>query len=90
MSSTEAEFYAASDAGKIALCIRSILNDIGIEQEQAATPMYEDNNGALLMANAGQPTKRTSHIDIHHFALLDWVEQRSSSIGTHRHRQESS
>ena len=37
--------------------------------------MYEDNNGALMMANAGQPTKRTRHIDIRHFALLDWVER---------------
>ena len=74
MSSTEAEFYAASDSGKVALYIRSILGDIGLPQDQA-TPMYEDNNGALLMANAGQPTKRTRHIDIRHFALLDWVEQ---------------
>ena len=73
-SSTEAEFYAASDAGKIALYIRSILSDINVPQDHA-TPMYEDNNGALMMANAGQPTKRTRHIDIRHFALLDWVER---------------
>ena len=26
------------------------------------------------MADAGQPTTRTRHIDIKHFALLDWVE----------------
>ena len=48
--------------------------DIGVPQDKA-TPMYEDNNGALMMANAGQPTKRTRHIDIRHFALLDWVER---------------
>ena len=56
------------------LYIRSILGDIGLPQN-LATPMYEDNNGALLMANAGQPTKHTRHIDIRHFALLDWVER---------------
>jgi hypothetical protein len=28
-----------------------------------------------MMANAQQPTKRTRHMDIKHFALLDWVEQ---------------
>ena len=39
-----------------------------------ATTLYEDNDGTLLMANAGQPTRRTRHIDIRHFALLDWVE----------------
>jgi hypothetical protein len=27
------------------------------------------------MANAQQPTRRTRHIEIKHFALLDWVEQ---------------
>ncbi len=28
-----------------------------------------------MMANAQQPTRRTRHMDIKHFALLDWVEQ---------------
>ena len=27
------------------------------------------------MANAGQPTKRTRHIDVRHFALQQWIEQ---------------
>jgi hypothetical protein len=27
------------------------------------------------MANAQQPTRRTRHMDIKTFALLDWVEQ---------------
>ena len=31
--------------------------------------------GAYKMAVAGQPTKRTRHMDIIHFALIDWVEQ---------------
>jgi len=73
-SSTEAEFTAACDAGKMILFFRSLLADLGIEQEKA-TILYEDNNGALLMANAQQPTRRTRHMDIKKFALLDWVEQ---------------
>jgi hypothetical protein len=73
-SSTEAEFTAACDAGKMILFFRSILHDLGIEQEQA-TILYEDNTGALLMANAQQPTRRTRHMGIKKFALLDWVEQ---------------
>jgi hypothetical protein len=28
-----------------------------------------------MMANAQQPTRRTRHLDIKHFALLDWVER---------------
>jgi hypothetical protein len=35
----------------------------------------KDNQGALLMANAQKPTKRTSHMDIKTFALQDWVKR---------------
>lgn len=37
--------------------------------------MYEDNRGALHMANAQQPSARTRHTDIKSFALADWVER---------------
>jgi hypothetical protein len=72
-SSTEAEFVAPCDTAKMILFFCSLLQDIGLEQEEA-TVLFEDNNGALLMANAQQPTKRTRHINIKHFAILDWVE----------------
>jgi hypothetical protein len=67
------------------LFFRSLMAEIGVEQEHA-TVLFEDNNGVLLMANAQQPTKRTRHIDIKHFAVLDWVEQDLlilHSISTH-------
>ena len=73
LSSTEAEFIAACDATKIILYIRYILQDIGISQEKATT-LFEDNQGALLMANSGQPTKRTRHMDVKYFAIQSWVE----------------
>ena len=74
LSSTEAEFTAACDAGKAILYIRSILDEIGVPQNEATT-LYIDNNGALLMGNAQQPTRRTRHMDIKHFSLLDWIER---------------
>ena len=74
LSSTEAEFIAACDAGKTCLYIRSILDDLGISQDDA-TILYEDNKGAIAMANSGRPTKRTKHIDTRYFALQSWVEQ---------------
>jgi hypothetical protein len=73
LSSTEAEFLAASDAGKLALYLRSILDELHVPQIHA-TVLYEDNRGALLMAHAGQPTRHSRHIDIRHYALLDWVD----------------
>jgi hypothetical protein len=74
MSSTEAEFMAACDAGKMLLFIRSILYDLHVPQ-QAASILYEDNDACTAMANAQKPTTRTRHMDIRYFALCDWVER---------------
>ena len=57
MSSTEAELTAACDARKAILYIQSILGEINIPQDEATT-IFIDNNGALLMENAQQPTRR--------------------------------
>ena len=43
--------------------------------QKEATVLYEDNAGALFMGNAGQPTKRTRHMDIRTFALQEWIER---------------
>ena len=73
-SSTESEFYGASDGGKFALYLRSILDELGIEQRYA-TIIFEDNRGARMMCEAGQPTRNSRHIDIRHYVVLDWVER---------------
>ena len=49
------------------------MEEIGLPQ-YSATTLYEDNQGAILMAQAGKPTKRTRHVDLKVFALQDWVE----------------
>jgi len=68
-SSTEAEFVAACDTAKMILFFLSLLDDLGLPQCNA-TILFEDNTGALMMANAQQPTRRTRHMDIKYFALL--------------------
>jgi hypothetical protein len=73
-SMTEAEFVAVCDAAKMILFYRSLMDDMNIPQDHA-TVLFEDNNGALMIANAQQPTRRTRHMEIKHFALLDWVER---------------
>ena len=80
LSSTEAEFAAAADAGKAALYLRSILQELGVEQ-LLPTVIYEDNNGARLMTNAQQPTRRTRHVELKQFAVLQWVEDEQILFG---------
>jgi hypothetical protein len=48
--------------------------DLGIPQ-QAASIIYDDNNGCTAMANAQKPTTRTRHMDIKYFSLSEWVER---------------
>ena len=70
-SSTESEFVAAVTASKAVLYLRSVLKQLGCEQ-LFPTPMYEDNEAAILMINASKPTVRARHIDIQHFAIQEW------------------
>jgi len=44
-------------------------------RQEDATVLFEDNQGALLMANAQRPTKRTHHMDIKTFGLQYWVQR---------------
>jgi hypothetical protein len=73
LSSTEAEFTAALEAGKTVLYLQSILHELGFSQ-YLPTILYEDNTGALHMANTQQPTRRTRHMDTKYFAIQDWVK----------------
>jgi hypothetical protein len=73
-STTEAEFMAAYDSGKMILLICSILCDLNIPQK-VATVLYEDNNTATATGNAQKPTSRTRHMDIKTFSLCEWVHQ---------------
>ena len=73
LSSTEAEFYALTEAGKLVLYVRHVLKDLHLEQTEPTT-IYEDNRGCLQMTKALKPTKRTRHVDSRFFAILDWVQ----------------
>lgn len=74
LSSTEAEASAMADAGKVALYLRSILEEIQMEQI-APTPIRIDNRGALLLSNAQQPSTRTRHIELKEMAFMQWTEE---------------
>jgi hypothetical protein len=79
LSSTEAEFVAASDTGKSILYIRSLLNELGFPLHNP-TPLLVDNRGALYMVESQAPTKRTRHVDIRYFALLQWQQQKLLNV----------
>jgi hypothetical protein len=73
-SSTEAEFGFMTDAGRAALYTQSIMEELQLEQT-LPTQIKVDNRGAQGMTNAQQPTKRTRHVDIKEFVILQWTEE---------------
>ena len=82
-SSTEAEFFAAYSAGKIARYLRALLFELGFEQ-QGPTPIYIDNEPALRIINDNStPTERVRHVAIRYFALQDWCRIDKSIIMIH-------
>lgn len=74
LSSTEAELAAMADAGKAALYLRSILEELGIEQTEP-TPISVDNRGARQFTNAQQPTRRTRHIEMKELVIQQWTDE---------------
>ena len=65
---------ASYDTGKMIFFVRSILWDLHVPQE-AATILFEDNDGCTAMGNAQKPTTRTCRINIKYFSLCEWVER---------------
>ena len=65
--------YPARRQEKIVLYVRFILTDLGLTPDGPTNP-YVDISGAIFMINAQAPTKRTRHVDIRFFALLQWSQ----------------
>ena len=49
------------------------MHELGFPQT-AATPIFIDNESAIKMINARQPTSRSRHISIRYFVIQDWKE----------------
>eukprot|EP00963_Diacronema_lutheri_P005231 scaffold408_cov347-Pavlova_lutheri.AAC.5 len=66
VSTTEAEYMAASAATKEALFLRKILNDVGFGPQ--CVTINCDNQGAINLTKNALTVSRTKHVDItHHF-----------------------
>ena len=67
LSTTEAEYVAATHAAKEAVWLRRLLGDI-LTPSQAPTTLFGDNQSAIALAHGGQYHARTKHINIwYHF-----------------------
>jgi transposase InsO family protein len=72
-STAEAEYIALSDAGREAMFIKRLLNELGVDLTSPIV-MYEDNQVAKLMAEE-VATKRSKHVDIRYHHIRELVDR---------------
>lgn len=70
LSSTEAEYLAASHACRELLWLRCLLEDLGFANNNP-TIVYEDNQGCIKLVESDRCGARTKHIDVCHHLLRD-------------------
>jgi len=73
LSTSQAEFVAASQAGQEALYLRETLKDFGY-QKQNATEIYEDNLACVAMSENPVRRKFSRHIDIRRYFVRELVK----------------
>lgn len=74
LSSTEAEYMAASEAAKEAIYLKRILMEIESTQDEPVV-LNIDNQGAMMLAENPVHHKRSKHIDIKYHHLRELVEK---------------
>jgi hypothetical protein len=72
-STAEAEYHALAYAGKEAVWIRNLLEQLGFIQEQPTT-IYGDNQGALALTENPEFHARTKHIDVSAHYIRELIE----------------
>ena len=82
-STCEAEYQAAGVAVRMALWLRKVLNDLGLDAQGGAAVAGEplqpivvdcDNQGAIALLYNPASTRRSKHIDIIHHFVRDRVQ----------------
>ena len=73
LSTTEAEYVAAVEAGKEIFWMRNILSEMGTPVDAPST-LYVDNRSALSVAKNPEHHGRMKHLDLRFYWLRDAVE----------------
>ncbi|CAM9655377.1 unnamed protein product [Phaeothamnion confervicola] len=66
---------ALFEAGQTAVLLRNLLEKLGAAQLKA-TPLHEDNEACMLMANSAGHTRRSRHIAIRYHYTRELIEEK--------------
>jgi hypothetical protein len=73
LSTTEAEYMAASKASQQMIWERSILNELGVELKGPSI-LHEDNMSAISLIKHPKAHTRTKHIDVRHHYIRETID----------------
>lgn len=79
LSSTEAEYVAATSAACEAVWLRRILDDLQQTSEEATT-IYCDNMSAIAMTKNPVFHARTKHIELRHHFIRELAEKKEIEL----------
>ena len=76
LSSTEAEYVAATDACRKIVPLRRLLTEVGVVQREP-TVLHEDNQSAIASAQAPAVKPRMKHLDVAHHYIRQCIADES-------------
>jgi hypothetical protein len=79
LSTTEAEFVAATSAGQEILWLRNLFSELGYKLDTPTT-LHIDNRSALCVAKNPEHHGRMKHLDLRYYWLRDEVEKREIEL----------
>lgn len=74
LSTTEAEYVAATEAAKEAVWLKGLINELGTQFRIESIPLYIDNNSAMKLTRNAEFHARTKHIGIKYHFIRELVE----------------
>ena len=75
LSTTEAEYIAASETSRKIISIRGILQELGMIDPDFTFPLLIDNNGAIAVSKGEKITRNARHIEIRYHHIQDLIEK---------------
>jgi hypothetical protein len=75
LSTTEAEYIAASETAKNVIMTRGILEEMAITEPGFAFPLLIDNTGSIAVSGGEKVTRNARHIDIRYHHIRDLIQK---------------
>jgi hypothetical protein len=79
LSTTEAEYVAVSRAGQSAVHFRQLMQ-YPHQRQRGATTVYEDNEGAVKLANSPMASNKTMRIETKHNYIRELMDAKTVAV----------